>query len=636
MMKKIVTIASMGAFAVSAAFAATPKVATSVSGQPMKLDRSTLVKMKSEDNRAKGMVERSVLTNKDWNQTVNLADETPVEGSMFVQYVGSEECFYLGLTPSYGYWENGVGLTGIRNQFGFRNISTGAQSYEWTYRSPIGVDETGKDYLYDNFSEKYNVAENLLIPAKPFTQYETPELHGMGNGKTETFTLSPKPKMYLCGESFYSWGFTGSNIPEGGEITMSDVPGATTCPLGFTGIDATGFFSVNRTAEEKQSYLSNGTYKGWAEEDFLSYLVDGNPNVKLANPTTTGFAVLLPPKPSSYQLDAAWMHCWSVATEAVPMTLTIYGFTEDGSQIDYSKPLGRGEATLPAGEFPSKDGDEDLLTFYINAYDEDGYETDMPVVVELGESVIAVVEGFNNEAVSSFIMTCDGGTQFPVASSDAVKSYMYPVHAYAINEYDVTINGKTTKEVFETLCPYYYYTDEEMTTFWKPSDFLMFFDVYFPVVVNLDESSADYGTANFNVVIPEEGGTVTCDVFADYNIPMCLEDETMRSAATDWITYNQEFNDEDERNSFTQVTISADKLPEGTEGRQGYVVYSGLACDVIINVVQGTVAGIDSVVAAGKGAAEYFDLQGRKLSAAPSHGVYIVREGNKVSKRVAR
>jgi hypothetical protein len=44
------------------------------------------------------------------------------------------------------------------------------------------------------------------------------------------------------------------------------------------------------------------------------------------------------------------------------------------------------------------------------------------------------------------------------------------------------------------------------------------------------------------------------------------------------------------------------------------------------------VAGLSNVTVANNSASEYFDLQGRQLKAAPANGVYLQRQGNKVSK----
>lgn len=61
---------------------------------------------------------------------------------------------------------------------------------------------------------------------------------------------------------------------------------------------------------------------------------------------------------------------------------------------------------------------------------------------------------------------------------------------------------------------------------------------------------------------------------------------------------------------------------------------SYLGKEVTLRVVQGNpvIAGIADVEAEGNGAVQYFDIQGRKLNAAPATGFFIQKQGSKVTK----
>lgn len=67
------------------------------------------------------------------------------------------------------------------------------------------------------------------------------------------------------------------------------------------------------------------------------------------------------------------------------------------------------------------------------------------------------------------------------------------------------------------------------------------------------------------------------------------------------------------------------------------MVYQGYGLDFYITVTQGEVAGIDSIVVkpAAKGT-RYYDLQGRRLQAAPANGMYIETVNGVSTKHIAR
>ncbi|MDE5971205.1 MAG: hypothetical protein K2G94_00485 [Muribaculaceae bacterium] len=70
------------------------------------------------------------------------------------------------------------------------------------------------------------------------------------------------------------------------------------------------------------------------------------------------------------------------------------------------------------------------------------------------------------------------------------------------------------------------------------------------------------------------------------------------------------------------------------EKRTGEVTlyYKNQAVTLIVGQDGAAVAGINDVEAAADGAVEYFDVQGRKLQAAPANGFFLQRQGNKVTK----
>lgn len=626
-MKKIVYILAATMLSSSAAFAVAPRMKATASTSAMNAEKATFSRS-HKMNHANAVQMRSAeqvksLRNSKYNTVI--ADETTVDESSATKalYVPASGSFYLGLTPNFGMWSHSFGFTGINNLIGFNNVSTNATDYEWTYGYAVDYDDqTGLTYYDDQTSTD----AILYMPLEPLNEYQAPIL--TANGASGKDVYQADIDAYFTGRDPLSWGFNrGAIDPETNQIPVEDNPGLTVYAHQITGFSSNPYFSY--CTSDKTYYDANGVYTGWAN------YFRGSSNVKYSNWKLNAFACVVPPKPSSYLLEDIYADFAIASTEDVTITCNVYLLpTNDDEEM--GAPIASGELSIAAGTFPSED--DALPIFPLVAYDNDGYETDNPVVIPAFQPLYVTIEGFNNPSVTQFLMgVLQGYTMSDKDFDFDVYQTMAPTHAYAQMDVDVQTSDMTEPVTMTTdaPCPSAYYTDDTKTEVETSTDFTMFFHAYFPVIANIDENSEDYGTANFEVTVPNEGGNTEVKVASDFDITSLLEEGLMQSAATEeWIKYEvTEVNGED--GLYTQVSINVEALPEGTNGRQGAIVFDGYASDFYIIVNQGDVAGISNVAAA-NGPVEYFDLQGRKLNNAPATGIYLQRQGNKTTKHIAK
>ncbi len=620
-MKKITLIAA-AALTASSAFAAAPtKVDAPV--QTMRAEQ-----LKQHTLRAdRAAAPASVAAFKSAVAKVATQDDE-VEVTPDVRYVPAASSFYSGMGPATNYFQLPLAFTGIRNAIGFRNLTQGADSYLWTVGKVTGLNEDRSGYLYD-----YTTSEdtNLFMELNPLQRYAYPMLTAtFGEDEINYQAGVNTPNcLYYAGRSPFDWGW--DFMDEGAEELTSwdEVLGLSPCSA-IAGASLFPEFSINRpgsTNYNASRYDTNGTSLNWYD------WADPENGEKFENMVIKSFGTYIPSMPSAYQMDAMWFWYQAQTTADVTLTINVYAVNAEGN-VDYDTLLGTGEVTLPEGTNSLVNlGSMPVVELF--AVDADGYAIDSPVCVGEGQPIFVSIEGVDNEAIQAFDLIAYDTTSFPIADR-AISSYLYPSHAYTIINADLTVGETTVNDDFMLTSPYMYYPDDTKTSLIKLSDFDMFFDINFPIVMNVDENSADYESANFSVELPAEGGEVVVPVACDYKIDVLMQEELVTSIASDWITYNQTF---DEEQGVTNVTIAAAAQEANAPERTGYVIYQGYGIDFAIVVTQAGNgdSGIDSItVKPVKKGTMFFDMQGRRLSGAPANGMYIESVDGKATKQIAR
>lgn len=613
-MKKITLIAAVAALTASSAIAAAPQQVTAA--------KATKAVAELKQVSGMGMLKDNLRITNRIEATAEGDDQVTID--VEASYAPAESAFYLGWSPeTYGYSDMTQAFTGIRGEIGFRNLTQGADAFSWSTGRITGLTADQSDYTYE-YTTSTDV--NFFMKLTPRDRYSFPTLSAFV-GEDEYSYVPTAHTYYHCGGSAAAWGW---DLLADGETEITDynqvfgvspcsaIPGATLFPeYAISRPDASNYDSEANDA--------NGTPMNWYAYSSEQEVVT---DIKIK-----AFGTYIPPMTSPYMLNAMWAWINTVeATTAVTLPIKVYTINEDGA-VEFENLLGEGEINFPEGTTAMSDL-QAMPIVEFTAVDADGYAIDAPICVAAGQGIMVCIEGLDNENLLRFDMVANDNCLYPIEKRE-IANYLFPNHAYTFVDCTVTPAGGEAQEISTMLtAPYSYYADDTRTSLIDCCDFTMFFDINFPVVMNVDETSADVNTANFNVTLPAEGGEVVVPVYCDYIIDTLISEGMVTTSADEWITFSQAF---DEEQQITNVTISAEALPEGETGRTGAVKYEGFALDFTINVIQGEGAGIDGIVVtpAAKGT-KFFDMQGRQLQAAPAAGMYIESVDGKATKRLAR
>lgn len=566
------------------------------------------------------------------------ADDDVVVVSNEAMYIPAENSFYLGLTPAYyGYRNFNFGLTGIRQRIGFTNLTEGAAGQTWTYYDDMGTDENNQAIVAENVSED----QNLLVDLTPGRLFYMPELKAAFEGADSVSFTSDRADFYYCGRNSFMLGFTTSEETNLSNVAVEDIYGMGVAAVPFNSttllvenghVLPSAAASIGGTAAD---FTDNGTSTEWV--DFFGSASTGI----YSNPEVVSFITVIPQMPSAYQLSHMWLACNSNATQDFVLTATVYPITTEG--IDYDTRIAEGSVTIPGRTFPTSS--DNMPVFELKALDEDGYETELFPSIPAAQAVAVEVTGFNSQNVLYFLPRLYDNTATSLEQR-GIFDTLFPTHGYVGLNVDYQADANAEKETLrmEFSNPNLYYTSAARDSIFSATDYAMFFNVEFPVIVNDTEGAEEYGTADFNMHFENGGGTQSVQVYTDYNIETLLAEEAMTATAVtdgdEWISFETATiipSEDEEAYPYTEVTVTVGELPEGVAGRSGYVLYSGMALDFYVSVTQGEIAGIDDVkvVPVAKGT-QYYDLQGRRLSGIPANGVYIQRVNGVTTKHIAR
>lgn len=634
-MKKILMISGAALIAASALAGVPAKQAAVESLKGAKLQRMDLnAKFLGEKGVKVNSLKKSKLA--ILNQTLGAettadeaGEETPEVTLNARYYYPPIHTFYAGCTPD-GYtfpYQNtqtklGVswGLSGNKGIIPFLNLSTGAQAYEWSYEF-MGPE----DREWTPMTEE---SENLLMAIEgPYQSFTGPTLTAFAGDEQSSFT-GELVSQYLNGPDFASFGVYPSNIFTDWDEAESDYDywGVTTCPVNLSrGKNSyTAEFAVNLapTGNLADYYNETGCCMQYVNAINKAY----SENYDISNIRMSAYIAMLPKQTQTYLLDQTWFVPYYTSSTDITLTVTVYSINDEGI-IDMTAPIGAGEVVLPAHAKAATE----LALVNLEAVDEEGFPTSNPLVIE-GEACV-FIEGFNDPSISYFNMFFNGGTEFDDPEAD-VQEY-FACNSAILIEFDAKEKGvedaKTLygSKIWDTAI----FTYGEEAPFWGATDMNINFNVLFPYVMN------DEGGEDLVVTAPAEGGDVEYHFDAYFLMSALIEEGLMTAESdADWFSFEAirgTVEIEGQQYATNQINIKADPLPAGVEGRQGIVKFRGYASDFDLVVNQGDVSGISNVAAA-NGPVEFFDLQGRKLNAAPANGIYLQRQGNKTTKCIAK
>lgn len=539
-------------------------------------------------------------------------------------------CFYVGMSPTglislMGVRPNPageilpttVGFGGCRGNLPFINFSTGATSYQWSY-------ETMNALKDQDFTTKTSTDELLMVPVNPYSVVGSPELVVSNGSKTASF-IDYNAIQFFFADQLRTFNIAPSNyygetdvVPDSDE----DYFGLTTAPTSFL-----NYFvyipqttkDCNPAPEYAAYYNDNGTCIFW---DGLQSSDPRDPIV--TNIRFSGIMNTLPQQNRPYLLGSMWMPVVYETKGDVKLEVLVCEVDAEG-YLHIDEPIGQGEIFLNGNNTNAMTNADLLIGVDLESI-VDGFPTSDPVVIN-GEAAV-IVTGIDNENLTYFQPFYAAGTTMPKGGN--LWEY-YNCNAYGVVEFDVAENLMATPEPqrLPVNMGAEIVDEIENGVEWGPTDFAMNFDILFPMVLDSDANGM------LIVEVPDAGGDASLDIFSTFSIPELLQDGVMtKTLSEDWFTCEVEDGATDE--DFAKVKVTAQALPADVKGRVGHATYTGYGMDFVVNVVQGEVDLGISQIAAADGVKSYYDLQGRRLSGAPSHGIYIERSGNKAVKRMAR
>lgn len=512
--------------------------------------------------------------------------ETPAGMPSAFYLTPTYEGLFTGLTPELGGYKASVRVAGVYGSCDFRNLSTDATSYSWSYDNLLAEDETITSFEQD-----------LIIPANISKVYSMPTLTAVSEAGTSTYTVEDLSLvMHYFGGSLASIG--------------QDKAGLTPYPYcgdNDFGFSSTIYFNYDKTGTDSW-YDANGVCTEWT-----SILSDPKTNLTATNVKMESIASILPKQTSPYMISKLFNWFRYTATEDTELTCFLYEVTKDGIA---EKPFAKGSATLAAGSDVSG-----CPVFSLVAVDEQGDEVEADVIVTT--KVLVEFEFADNEAITKLCPIIGTGSELPREYSQ-YTSVFFPT--CALIQLSADYNDGTSDTSYYSFPGFYSGSTDD--TLWYPAYFITCVDAVFTYVI---DEQGEVCTV-FEVAVPNEGGEVSVKAQPYYGPLDTLVEEGYMTAETeaDWFTF--ELSEADPDTGFTTITIDANSL-EGTESREGVIAFSGMAQDFTVVVRQGAAASLDQIAAGANAASkQYYDLQGRRLSAAPANGLYLERQGNTVTK----
>lgn len=495
--------------------------------------------------------------------------------------------FSMGYSPSGYRYTNPIGFLPSFGTVKFTASAALAQSYEWTWNNGFKEDNPG----YKSFSANTAVNEITLNPGDIIKDLTVTAKNGEA-----TTVGTPYASIYLngCSPSYY-----GYKMGDGTVAGLHMYP----CAPGGTYVS---YMAYTTNAQFKANFDSiTGSFKEWA--DVLADGTKGSKPADFTNIKIKNYSHIIPAQSSAYFFNEMYSWFRYAASEATTVEGHIYEVINNQIQ---SKPIARLSAKIEAATEPTGE----FFTFEVIPVDADGDDVEGDLIID-NKAICICIENFDeNKAINTLIPIYGANNTYPKGTSSP-----YFRNSYVSLEY--TYGGETKGML--TTCPYNYYQDDAKTTLWAPCNYEWSINAVFPYVLN------EEGKRDFNVTVPAAGGDANINVSALYfNLKSLLESGLMEAESdSEWLTFSVGVASTE--TYLAPITVTATALPQGTASRKGNIKFTGQAQDFTVTVTQGA-SGIADITVEGN--AKYFDLQGRQINGNPEKGVYLVKNGNKVTK----
>lgn len=538
---------------------------------------------------------------------------------------------YCGITPdgvTFPYY-----VTSGTEQFFVNSAICGNKGYIPFY-NPFASTEASYEWLYDHenlmsnadptqeTSDKAHLSINI---DSPFQVYYAPTVKETKGGVVEEYT-NPYVSEYISGPSLESVGYSPSNIFNNFPEDYADYYGLQTCPINIRQGKMTYTMEYGKDLAPADKYKDYYTETGTCE--FFSRLM-GQIYTKydISDVTLSEFIAIIPQQNQPVLLDEVWFDCYYQSTADVTLKVEVYPIDEEGYVLR-DKMLGSGEVVVPAHATLS----DECPIISLESVDEDGFPTAYPLIID--SDVFVCITGFEAPEMTKFYVFYNAGTEIPYYENEeaSIDDY-FATNAYVNFTFNAkeknVANAETVSASRALPCSMLNYGGEGLPTEWYATDMSIYFSMFYPYVLNEDMGNT------LIVDVPAAGGTVDYRLESTYSIEGLMQEGVMTAESdANWFKFDV-VDATDGKYAYNQLTVTADALPEGVPGRAAVIKFAGFAQDCEVTVAQGDLSGISNV-AATTGKVELFDLQGRKLNAVPANGLYIERNGNVTTKRIAR
>lgn len=538
-------------------------------------EATQMVKVQAADKKADAVVAKDA----------KIRANAPVAG-VLSNYNVPAGMFFKGTDETLSGYKYNMAVGGAYKPVTWTNASVNAVEYSWAYTNP----EFPED---ESLQTIYSTEENLTV-TYPYSSIASPVLEAFGEDGSEDvidpYTLATVNNEIGNLPVFYFFG----GYDENGVGLMTYPRKGVTTP-GFTSFIQMGY--MKNPGQYANYFGENGTALRWTEI-FEDSEVGTDPQM-------TGFANLFPKPQSAYLTTRAWLWLSIDAGDVVsatPLTVTLYKVTDEGEITD--EVIASGTTTVMP-----QDEDYDPIGFDLKVLDEDGFETEEPVLIN--SAVMMVVTGFaaENSGIKNVIPVAGNGMIWSRNDYES-NPFVDVTHAYSYITYKDN-DGVEKSGFFKS--PLNYIESEAEKKYIAVTDYIFQMDYIFGAC---EEANNDY---TFNA--PYNGGDKTFD----FNVIFYISPEDIVvSEGADWIQTSIVDANTNGVGSQVKVTVAAN---ETGAARTATVTVSAPAAEPkVITVGQGTSGieiienGVETV------ASEYYDLQGRKLYGEPVNGLFIRKD----------
>ncbi len=374
-------------------------------------------------------------------------------------------------------------------------------------------------------------------------------------------------------EGLIQYGGTPRIMTDTTQALFANYPVTSYCQFSedWMSFNAGYFYMATNEWQYGANDVNNDYWLPEVREELFENDPDNVTEVKL-----TGVTQLLDAPNAPYLLNAVnWAFGYYSSNKfgkPVEVTLSIYKVVDNGDGLEMGDLIATSVATLPVKKNTTSNSFVTVANFPLTTIADDGGEEDGIVIDDAVALVVSgFAEGFESNAFQ--ILTT------PVVGQYRPKALVERRFDAAAN-LDVTYNGETRPLLYDVSFGYYLDDEEPNDSVYYITNFRYTLDMEMPwltpetTVVELDGTGAE-------VVLPVSA----CRSSDEWTVT--LEDG---SDLPGWLTidYNDEMYRDVAYNQNTELTFSAEALPEGVTGREAKVKLSYRGCaETVITVKQG-------------------------------------------------